>query len=128
MSCLQSLWHYFEGPGNISSCIMSRFSDWDQCLQFGLNEFDYFTLFLILLCFMLLLFLLSVNPTKWSNTFKQFVGKLPTNYLSVFHHFMILALKELTNVRIHQLTISIITIHRRTKVPGKIWDGLLWQL
>ena len=22
---------------------------------------------------------LSANPTKWSNTFKQFVGNLPTN-------------------------------------------------
>ena len=28
--------------------------------------------------------LLSANPTKWSNTLKQFVGKLPMNYLSVF--------------------------------------------
>ena len=39
---------------------------------------------------------LSAKPTKWSNTFKQFVGKLPTNYLSVFHHFVKLALKGLT--------------------------------
>ena len=31
---------------------------------------------------------LSANPTKWSNTLKQFVGKLPTNYLSVFDHFV----------------------------------------
>ena len=28
--------------------------------------------------------LLSANPTEWSNTLKQFVGKLPTNCLSVF--------------------------------------------
>ena len=34
---------------------------------------------------------LSANPTKWSNTLKQFVGKLPTNCLSVFDHFMNLA-------------------------------------
>ena len=27
---------------------------------------------------------LSVNPTKWSNTRKQFVGNLPTNCLSVW--------------------------------------------
>ena len=27
---------------------------------------------------------LSANPTKWSNTLKQFVGNLPTNCLSVF--------------------------------------------
>ena len=39
---------------------------------------------------------LSANPTKWSNTLKQFVGKLPTNSLSVFDHFVILALKGLT--------------------------------
>ena len=29
---------------------------------------------------------LSANPTKWSNTLKQFVGKLSTNCLSVFDH------------------------------------------
>ena len=38
---------------------------------------------------------LSANPTKRSNTLKQFVGKLPTNCLSVFDHFMKLALKGL---------------------------------
>ena len=38
---------------------------------------------------------LSANPTKWSNTFKQFVDKLPTNCLSVFDHFVGLALKGL---------------------------------
>ena len=37
--------------------------------------------------------LLSANPTKWSNTLKQFVGKLPTNCVSVFDHFVGLALK-----------------------------------
>ena len=31
---------------------------------------------------------LSANPTKWSNTFKQFVSKLPTSCLSVFDHFV----------------------------------------
>ena len=31
---------------------------------------------------------LSANPTKWSNTLKQFVGKFPTNCLSVFDDFM----------------------------------------
>ena len=34
---------------------------------------------------------LSANPTKWSNTLKQFVERL-----SVFDHFVILALKGLT--------------------------------
>ena len=38
---------------------------------------------------------LSANPTKWSNTVKQFVGNLPTNCLNVFDHFMKLALKGL---------------------------------
>ena len=38
---------------------------------------------------------LSANPEKWSNTLKQFVGSLPTNCLSVFDHFISLALKGL---------------------------------
>ena len=38
---------------------------------------------------------LSANPTKWSNTLKQFVSKLPTNCLSVFDHFVGLLLKGL---------------------------------
>ena len=32
--------------------------------------------------------LLSTNPTKWWNTLKQFVGKLPTNCFSVCDHFV----------------------------------------
>ena len=39
---------------------------------------------------------LSANPTKWSNTVKQLVGKLPTNCLSVFEHFVGLVRKGLT--------------------------------
>ena len=39
---------------------------------------------------------LSANPTKWPNTFKQFVANLPTNCLSVFGHFVNLALKGLS--------------------------------
>ena len=38
---------------------------------------------------------LSAKITKWSNTLKQFVGNLPTNCLSVFDHFVGLALKGL---------------------------------
>ena len=38
---------------------------------------------------------LSANPTIWSNTLKQFVGKLPTNCLSVFDHFVGLELNGL---------------------------------
>ena len=39
---------------------------------------------------------LSTNFTTWSNTIKQFVGKLPTNCLSVFDHFVGLTLKGLS--------------------------------
>ena len=45
-------------------------------------------------------FQLSANPTKWSNTLKQFVGNLPTNCLSVFDHFVKLALKRLSSYRV----------------------------
>ena len=38
---------------------------------------------------------LSANFTKWSNKLKQFVGKLPTNCLSVVNHFVRLVHKEL---------------------------------
>ena len=38
---------------------------------------------------------LSTNPKKSSITLKQFVGNMPTNFLSVFDHFVGLALKEL---------------------------------
>ena len=38
---------------------------------------------------------LNAKPTKWPNTLKQFVGKLPTNCFSVFGHFVGLALKGL---------------------------------
>ena len=40
--------------------------------------------------------LFSVSITKWSNALKQFVNKLLTNCLSVFDHFVGLALKVLT--------------------------------
>ena len=38
---------------------------------------------------------LSTSPTKWSNTLKQLIGKLLTNCLSVFDHFVKLAVKGL---------------------------------
>ena len=38
---------------------------------------------------------LSANPTKQPNTLKQFVGKFPTNCLSVFDYLVKLALKGL---------------------------------
>ena len=38
---------------------------------------------------------LGANFINWSNTLKQFVGKLPTNCLRVFDHFVGLAFKRL---------------------------------
>ena len=38
---------------------------------------------------------LSANSTKWSNTIKQLVDNLPKTCLSVFGHFVKLALKGL---------------------------------
>ena len=50
-----------------------------------------------------------VNPLsdkfiKWSNTLKQFVGKLPTNCLSVFDHFVGLALKGLRHFQMIKMS------------------------
>ena len=50
----------------------------------------------------------SINPlnakvTKWSNTLKQFISKLPTNFLSVFEHFVGLAFKGLRNAFITKM-------------------------
>ena len=42
--------------------------------------------------------LLNANPTKWSNTLKQFVANLSTSFLSVFDHFVGLTLKGLTMI------------------------------
>ena len=47
---------------------------------------------------------LSANFTKWSNTLKQFVGNLPTTCLSVFGHFVGLALKGLRSTSDWPLT------------------------
>ena len=47
------------------------------------------------LCLLKSLNPLSANFTKWPNTLKQFVGKLPANCLSVFGHFVGLAFKGL---------------------------------
>ena len=40
---------------------------------------------------------LTANPTKWSNTLKQFVGNLTMNCLSEFDRFVGLALKGLSS-------------------------------
>ena len=75
----------------------------------------YFYNFQILNCvsFALILNPLMANITKWSNTLKQFVGKLATNCLSVFDHFVGLALKELNNVA------EIMTYDNFAKFTGK---------
>ena len=54
----------------------------------------------IIIIFLLTFVLLLVNPlnaypTKWSNTLKQFVDNLTVNCLSVFGHFVGLAIKGL---------------------------------
>ena len=41
---------------------------------------------------------LSANPTKWSDTLKQFVGKLPMHCLSVIDHFVGWVFKGLTQL------------------------------
>ena len=43
---------------------------------------------------------LSANATKWLNTLRKFVGKLSTNCLGVFDHFVKLVLKWLMNLHI----------------------------
>ena len=43
---------------------------------------------------------LSAKFPKWSNKLKQFVGKLPTNCLSVFDQFVGLALKGLIQINL----------------------------
>ena len=50
---------------------------------------------------------LSTNFTKLSNTLKQFVGKLLTNCLSVFDHFVGLALKGLSFIEVSPLGVLI---------------------
>ena len=49
---------------------------------------------------------LNANPTKWSNIPKQFDGKLPTSCLSVFDHFVGLALKQLHGMTHSKSTIE----------------------
>ena len=55
----------------------------------------------------------SANFTKWSNTLKEFVGKLPTNCLSVFNHFVELALKESRATQ----TLDILIIFKKNVLP-----------
>ena len=48
---------------------------------------------------------LSANPTKWSNTLKQFVSCCRQIVLSVFDHFMGLALKVLPDFVDNKITL-----------------------
>ena len=53
---------------------------------------------------------LSANPTKWSNTLKQFVVNFPTNFLSVFDHFVKLALKGLIPELLFRVRLFVVLI------------------
>ena len=68
---------------------------------------------------------LSANPTKWSNTLKQFIGIFPTNFLSVFDHFVGLAIEKLkwkeinSSLRLHDYEykisfVNLIIVYRKT--------------
>ena len=58
---------------------------------------------------------LRANFTKWSHTLKKFVGNLPTNCLSVFDHFMGLAVKGLINLEKQELL-------RKTRKTSKLFE------
>ena len=73
----------------------------------------------------LLLNPLSANPTKWPNTLKQFVDKFPTNCLSVFDHFMNLALKGLKWRRL--VTFRLILILNPVSTKFIKWSNTLKQ-
>ena len=70
----------FTGTQFVNACIIKIFSLMKETLT---HQFSFF------------LNPLNTNLTKCSNALKQFVGKLPTNYLNVFDHFVGLALKKL---------------------------------
>ena len=63
--------------------------------------------------------LLTANPAKWSNTLKQFFGNLSTNRLSMFDHFVKLALKGLRNYTIKFFIVSKSTLPWKTVRANK---------
>ena len=63
--------------------------------------------------------LLTANPTKWSNTLKQSFGNLPTNCLSMFDHFVKLALKGLRNYTIKFFIVLKSTLPWKTSSANK---------
>ena len=62
---------------------------------------------------------LNANPEKWSNTLKQIVGNLPTICLSVFDHFMNLALKGLSAQEILYIFNLFRKHHHKSSVVSK---------
>ena len=71
---------------------------------------------------------LSTNTIKWSHTLKQFVGKKPTNCLSVFDHFVGLALKGLKKQKLLSDTSKFIRIefNKKHKVTKKLSTFWIW--
>ena len=71
----------------------------------------------------LLLQTLSANPTKWSNTLKQFVRNFPTNCMVVFDHFVKLPFKGLNSLKIR------VEIWRQSlQLQEKKWNFKFWAL
>ena len=66
---------------------------------------------------------LSANPTKWSNTLKQFVDNLPTNCLSWLDHFVGLALKGLRSD--NNFCLSLAYIIARLYIRSQIKTGFI---
>ena len=62
---------------------------------------------------------LSANPEKWSNTLKQIVGNLPTICVSVFGHFMNLALKGLITAKQKAPRVKVTRNFGKPKLVGK---------
>ena len=85
-------WQALETSKQTISWKISYSSTFEKLNQ----SFDFWTLSIAFILTWYLYFdPLSAIFTKWSDTLKQFVGKLPTNRLSVFEHFVGLALKGL---------------------------------
>ena len=93
-ACQQRVQKMFPGPGYL------RFEDGVVWLWHFLVNLDIYTVktmwWIRWKRFEVYVNPLSANPTKWSNILTLFVGKLPTICVSVFDHFVKLALKGLT--------------------------------
>ena len=79
-------WHCQAWNATMNMFIYLRFNHFNQTLNYeeDIERLD-----------RLIIIPSSANPTKLSNTLKQFVGNFPTNCLSAFDHFVILTLKGL---------------------------------